>query len=76
MSRGRVFFDVAVSLDGLIAPEGMDLADASEPDYKQWASQWAKLQGQYPATRSSLLSDTAKALTRKRLDGPIHYLGT
>ncbi len=44
MSRSRVFFDVASSLDGFIAPEGMDLAHADEPDYKQWASQWAKLQ--------------------------------
>ena len=44
MSRTRVFFDVAASLDGFIAPEGMDLAHASEPDYKQWASQWAKVQ--------------------------------
>jgi hypothetical protein len=43
MSRSRIFFDVAASLDGFIAPEGMDLAHVDEPDYKQWASQWAKL---------------------------------
>jgi len=39
-----VFFDVASSLDGFIAPEGMDLAHANDPDFKQWMSQWSKLQ--------------------------------
>lgn len=44
MAKNRVFFDVAVSLDGSIAPEGMDMAHADEPDFKQWLSQWMKLQ--------------------------------
>lgn len=44
MSVGKVFFDVVSSLDGFIAPEGMDLAHAADPEYEQWASQWAKLQ--------------------------------
>lgn len=44
MSTSRVVFDVSSSLDGFIAPEGMDLAHAVDPDNKQWTSQWAKLQ--------------------------------
>jgi dihydrofolate reductase len=44
LPNSKIFFDVAVSLDGFIAPEGMDLAHAADPDYKQWASQWTKLQ--------------------------------
>lgn len=42
--KSRVFFDVASSLDGFIAPEGMDMAHAADPEYKQWMSQWSKLQ--------------------------------
>src|SRR2546422_882361 len=44
MSRSKLFFDVATSLDGFIAPEGMDLAHANDPEFKQWMSQWMKLQ--------------------------------
>ena len=44
MSTGKLFFEVAVSLDGFIAPEGMDLAHANDPEFKQWMSQWTKLQ--------------------------------
>jgi|SRR2546422_838693 len=44
MSKSKLFFDVAASLDGFIAPEGMDLAHAADPDYNQWLSQWTKLQ--------------------------------
>src|SRR5258708_28999668 len=40
----KLFFDVAASLDGFIAPEGMDLAHANDPEFKQWMSQWTKLQ--------------------------------
>jgi len=39
-----VFFDIVASLDGFIAPEGMTLDHADEPEYKQWLSQWMKLQ--------------------------------
>jgi len=39
-----LFFEVVASLDGFIAPEGMDLAHADDPDFKQWLSQWTKLQ--------------------------------
>lgn len=41
----RVFFDVAGSLDGFIAPEGMDMTHAGDPQYKDWMGQWTKLQG-------------------------------
>lgn len=44
MGESRVFFDVAVSLDGFIAPEGMDMAHADDPDFKQWLSKWTELQ--------------------------------
>ena len=44
MAKSKLFFDVVASLDGFIAPEGMDLAHANDPEYKQWLSQWMKLQ--------------------------------
>ena len=44
MTKSKVFFDVVGSLDGFIAPEGMDLTHADDPDFKQWLSQWTKLQ--------------------------------
>jgi dihydrofolate reductase len=40
----KVFFMVGMSLDGYLAPEGMDLAHADEPDYKGWADLWYQLQ--------------------------------
>lgn len=40
----KVFFSVTMSLDGFIAPEGMDLAHASDPSYKDWLGQWMRLQ--------------------------------
>jgi dihydrofolate reductase len=39
-----VFFDVNASLDGYIAPEGMDMAHADDPDFKQWLKRWMELQ--------------------------------
>lgn len=44
MTKNKLFFDVVASLDGFIAPEGMDMAHAAEPEYKQWLSLWSKLQ--------------------------------
>jgi dihydrofolate reductase len=41
---GKVFFSVGMSLDGFMAPEGMDLAHADDPNYKDWFSQWMELQ--------------------------------
>ncbi len=43
-AKCKLFFDVVASLDGFIAPEGMDLAHAADPEYKQWLSLWSKLQ--------------------------------
>ncbi|HEV2405085.1 MAG TPA: hypothetical protein VGR88_06515, partial [Ktedonobacterales bacterium] len=40
----KVFFSVGMTLDGYIAPEGMDMEHAGDPTYKDWATQWAKLQ--------------------------------
>jgi dihydrofolate reductase len=41
---GRVFFSVGMSLDGFMAPEGMDLAHANDPKFKDWLSRWMELQ--------------------------------
>ena len=40
----KVFVSMSMSLDGFIAPEGMDLAHADDPGYKDWLSQWLALQ--------------------------------
>lgn len=40
----KVFFSVSMSLDGFIAPEGMDLEHASDPDYEDWLKLWSELQ--------------------------------
>jgi dihydrofolate reductase len=42
---GKVFFSVGMSLDGFMAPEGMDMAHADDPTDKDWLGQWTKLQG-------------------------------
>ena len=44
MQASKVFFDVVMSLDGFIAPEGMDMAHANDPEYKQWMKKWMELQ--------------------------------
>src|SRR5258708_38039717 len=44
MQNSNVFFDVVMSLDGFIAPEGMDMAHANDPEYKQWMKKWMELQ--------------------------------
>jgi dihydrofolate reductase len=41
---GNVFFSVVMSLDGFIAPEGMDMEHACDPSYKDWLNQWSALQ--------------------------------
>ena len=41
---GNVFFSVGMTLDGYMAPEGMDLDHADDPTYKDWLSQWMELQ--------------------------------
>jgi hypothetical protein len=40
----KVFFSVSVSLDGYLAPPGMDVAHAAEPAYQDWGAQWGRLQ--------------------------------
>lgn len=40
-----VFFHVVMSLDGYVAPEGMELEHAHDPAYKDWSRQWERLQG-------------------------------
>ncbi len=40
----KVFFSVSMSLDGYIAPGGMDLEHAADPSYNDWLSQWMELQ--------------------------------
>ena len=40
----KVFFSVVMSLDGFIAPEGMELEHAADPNYNDWLSQWSELQ--------------------------------
>jgi hypothetical protein len=40
----KVFFSVSVSLDGYLAPPGMELAHVSDPTFEDWAAQWSKLQ--------------------------------
>ncbi len=39
-----VFFDMVMSLDGFIAPDGMDMDHAHDPQYKQWMQKWSSLQ--------------------------------
>lgn len=40
----KVFFMVVMSLDGYIAPDGMDMQHAFDPNYKDWAKRWSELQ--------------------------------
>jgi dihydrofolate reductase len=41
----KVFVLLSMSLDGYVAPDGMDMEHASEPTYKDWMANWSKLQG-------------------------------
>ena len=41
----KVFFSVGMTLDGYIAPDGMDMDHADDPSYKDWMSRWMELQG-------------------------------
>ena len=51
MSMSKVFFSVSVSLDGYLAPPGMDIEHASDPTYDDWGAQWGKLQSWILPTR-------------------------
>ncbi len=39
----EVFVNIALSLDGYLAPEGMDMAHFSDPEYKNWGAKWGAL---------------------------------
>jgi dihydrofolate reductase len=41
----KVFFSVAMSLDGYMAPAGMTLEHGDDPSYGDWMSLWGELQG-------------------------------
>ncbi|WP_426592871.1 dihydrofolate reductase family protein [Cellulomonas sp. McL0617] len=43
-TASRVFFAVSMSLDGYVAPSGMDLEHAADPTYLDWAQRWGALQ--------------------------------
>lgn len=47
----KVFFLVSMSLDGYLAPPGMDLEHASDPSHEAWGAQWGKLHSWMLATR-------------------------
>lgn len=38
-----VFVNIALSLDGYMAPEGMDMDHFSDPGYKNWGAKWGAL---------------------------------
>jgi dihydrofolate reductase len=40
----RVFFSIGMTLDGYIAPDGMDLEHANDPAHKDWMRRWSDLQ--------------------------------
>ncbi len=40
----KVFVNVGMTLDGYMAPEGMDLDHADDPEYLGWVSKWSQLQ--------------------------------
>ena len=50
----KVFFSVSVSLDGYLAPPGMDLAHAGDPTHEGWGARWGQLQRWILAQRSFL----------------------
>jgi dihydrofolate reductase len=40
---GKVFVNIALSLDGCMAPEGMTLEHWSTPEYENWGAKWGAL---------------------------------
>jgi dihydrofolate reductase len=47
----KVFFSVSVSLDGYLAPPGMDREHAGDMTHEDWGAQWSKLQSWVFPTR-------------------------
>lgn len=40
----KVFVSVGMSLDGFLAPAGMEMEHADDPSYKNWMNQWMEMQ--------------------------------
>lgn len=40
----KVFVSVGMTLDGYMAPDGMDVAHAGDPEYLGWAAKWSQMQ--------------------------------
>jgi dihydrofolate reductase len=40
----KVFVSVSMTLDGYMAPRGMDMAHAGDPEYQGWMAKWSRLQ--------------------------------
>ena len=41
----KVFVNIALTLDGYMAPEGMILEHWDTPEYRQWGAKWGALMG-------------------------------
>ncbi len=41
----KVFVNIALSLDGYMAPEGMTMENWDKPEYKNWGAKWGALMG-------------------------------
>lgn len=41
----KVFVNIALSLDGYMAPEGMTMENWDRPEYKNWGAKWGALMG-------------------------------
>lgn len=41
----KVFVNVGLSLDGYMAPEGMTMANWTNPGFKNWGAKWGELMG-------------------------------
>jgi dihydrofolate reductase len=39
----KVFVNIGLTLDGYMAPEGMDMAHWDSPEYKHWGARWGEL---------------------------------
>jgi dihydrofolate reductase len=39
----KIFINIALSLDGYMAPEGMTLENWSQPEYKNWGAKWGAM---------------------------------
>ena len=41
----KVFVNIGLSLDGYMAPEGMNIENWEKPEYKDWGAKWGALMG-------------------------------